>query len=296
MGRNRIVNREDASARYKAFATLSYLEDSESKAHIVNLIMSNIADYIVWSVHNRDESKEHRHCIFHLKSAMTISALSKRIGIPERFIQPCKKGDDLQDINALKKYLIHADTKSKREGKSAYPIESIVGPDEKDCREYVVKYLKNNQSKKHEDDKDILRIIEFIESMDSEITTKELTRWCCMNGLYSVQRRAGYIVRDILIEHNKAVEYYNSVAYRTSLSARISEAYTPKEINRRAVEEGLSWGNPLAQKRDIESGRIIEVPRDKYEKFYEKYSENPDSYDEDVKKMMKMINEIKNSA
>ena len=62
----------------------------------------------IWIRHDKDTTEEgglkkaHYHVVIKLKTACTISALSKKIGVGENMIEPVKKS-----LNSCLKYLIH---------------------------------------------------------------------------------------------------------------------------------------------------------------------------------------------
>lgn len=185
----------------------------------------------VYALHDKDTfedgspKKAHYHFEVRVPGGQSLSAFKKTIGV--------KYAEPLKSWEGYAVYLIHADEKSKAAGKYSYPVDILQGTMVEDAKRVIAKALGNKQKSKHEDDKGILQIIDFIESVDY-ISTAALVRWACQEGLYSVYRRSGRIIADILAEHNRSCEFtLKDTYYRMKLDEmerRVSAA--EKELER----------------------------------------------------------------
>lgn len=98
--------------RYRLFSLVLY-KDTDSYDFLE--VIKNIKGYHYYAYikHNNDKDdngilkKEHYHCILKLDNASTISALSKKIGIPENYIQ------NVRNERSMIRYLIHFDDEDK---------------------------------------------------------------------------------------------------------------------------------------------------------------------------------------
>lgn len=199
--------------RYINFLTLTYVEDRERIEHLSSLVMTGQFK-VCWIIHDKDvlkdgtPDKSHCHAVVHLNNAMTKSAFSQNFAIRERMIQPCRKGDEIEDLDSAFLYLIHADKKSRSEGKYQYNPSLIKGPMADYARERISKLLNKKKDGVQKEAESFLDIQCFIES-SMHLSMSELSRWCAQNGHWACFRRSSSIIRDILREHNS---YLDSIA------------------------------------------------------------------------------------
>ena len=103
--------------RYRNFMILFY---KTSNFYSYDDIIFNIHSfkYYAYIKHNpeEEEKEEHYHAFIHLDTACTISSLSKRIGIPQNYIQSVK------NVRGSCRYLTHIDY----EEKTQYSIDDVV--------------------------------------------------------------------------------------------------------------------------------------------------------------------------
>lgn len=91
--------------RYYNFTLVIYEDDKEFKNQMEEIQRTKES---IWIKHDQDVNedgdlkKPHYHVVLKLKTACTISALSKKLGVGEHMIEPVKKS-----LNACLKYLIH---------------------------------------------------------------------------------------------------------------------------------------------------------------------------------------------
>lgn len=93
------------SKRFRNFTIVIYEDDPNFSQQAFNLAQEGETIYIR---HDKDidedgnDKKPHYHYVLRLNNACTISALSKRLEVPENLIEPVKKS-----LNGCLKYLIH---------------------------------------------------------------------------------------------------------------------------------------------------------------------------------------------
>ena len=198
-----------------SFAMEWYLKD-DGFDDLINRLDEKKMLY-VYALHDKDKREDgslkdpHYHILVRVPGGMTLSAFKKNVDI--RYAEPLKSWE------GYCVYLIHADKDSKALGKYQYPIEVLNGNLKEEAVRIINKALGNNQKKRAEDDKGILEILDFIESVDY-LTTACLVRWCCQNNLYSVYRRSGRIVADLLSEHNRNCQFtLQDTIYQMKLEA-----------------------------------------------------------------------------
>lgn len=254
-----------------SFAFEHYHEDGGFEEILANLDDKGFP--YVYALHDKDiaddgnPKKPHYHIEVRVPGGMSLSAFKKNVGI--RYAEPLKSWE------GYTVYLLHADSESKSKGKYVYPDSILQGTMADEARKVINKALGNNQKKRGEDDKGILEILEFIESMDY-CTTACLVRWCCQNNLYSVYRRSGRIVADLLAEHNRNCQFtLQDTLYQMRLDAmekRMTAA--EKELER-------AWGDFEQRVTNPFTGKIIA---------------DEDVYIASIREMMKGLDEISKGA
>lgn len=222
-----------------AFTTLTYLEDKDWAMPFA------VAKYngfpYAYAIHDKDGGKVHCQSIIRVPNHKTISAFSKKFHVAPEHVQILSSWRDF----CL--YLIHADFDSMLEGKNLYPDSIISGSFADEVREVIRNHKEDNQGRSKEDDSQVLKIIEFIESMDY-VRTADVVRWCCLNGCYSNLRRSASILNNVIKEHNSnCTQRYQE----TLFNARIRE-YENRlerverlEHGRRIVKEVTGLDRPI---------------------------------------------------
>lgn len=254
-----------------SFAMEWYLEDAGFE-ELLSILDQKDMPY-VYALHNKDTDdngepkKSHYHIMVRVPGGMTLSAFKKNVGI--RYAEPLKSWE------GYCVYLIHADSESKSKGKYQYSVDILCGNLKEEAIRIINKALGGKQKKKSEDDRGILEILDFIESMDY-VTTACLVRWCCQNNLYSVYRRAGRIVADLLQEHNRNCQFtLQDTLYQMRLEAmekRLTVA--EKELERAYGDFEKRVTNPF-------TGMCIA---------------NEEEYTDSIKELMKNLKEIERGA
>lgn len=259
------------SDRPCSFAFEHYPEDGGVE-DVVARIESKGYPY-VYALHDKDMDEEgnpkkaHYHIEVRVPGGMSLSAFKKNIGI--RYAEPLKSWE------GYAVYLLHADNESKSKGKYVYQDSILKGTMVEEVRKVINKALGNNQKRKTEDDKGILEILEFIDSMDY-LTTACLVRWCCQNNLYSVYRRSGRIVADVLSEHNRNCQFtLQDTLYQMRLEAMEKRlTIAEKELERAYGDFETRVTNPF-------TGKCIS---------------NQEEYSKSIREMMKQLNEIERGS
>lgn len=127
--------------------------------------------------------KAHWHIMLQFENARHKSAVSKELGLDERFI------DETKSFNSFAKYLLHRGVSDKHQ----YSTDELFGS------------LKNSVLKKldkRSEDECVLAMLNLLDSIESVVTKTAFARMCVEAGLYSVYRRTGLMMRDYIEEHN----------------------------------------------------------------------------------------------
>ena len=243
----KLIRREGSGV---SFTTLTYLEDNDWAMPFA------VAKYngfpYAYAIHDKDEGKPHCQSIIRVPNHKTISAFSKKFHVAEQHVQILSSWRDF----CL--YLIHADFDSMLEGKNKYPDSIISGSMADDVREIIRNHKEDNTGKSKEDDINILKILDFIEGMDY-ITTKDVIRWCCLNGLYSNLRRSSGLIQSVIREHNEnATARYQETLFNARISQFESRLNRVEKLERgrRIVRDELGLERPVDIKLLKEIGEV----------------------------------------
>jgi len=165
--------------------------ENEEHMNILEYIEQNIDNY-AYILHDKDFNekgelkKPHYHVVLRFKNQLTVSALSKKLNLPENYIEFSKKSY----IYALR-YLIHIDD----EDKSQYDFSEVVGTTS--MLEILEKSINGDKSESEY----ILEIINLIDEM-GYIKIREFIVIICAKKLYSYYRRSAYTINLIINQHN----------------------------------------------------------------------------------------------
>lgn len=252
------------SGRFINWRTLSYPEDRERVEHLYSLVGNGYFN-VVWAIHDMDKQpdgtldKPHCHAVIHLPNSKTRSAFAQCFSIRERLCLPITKGDDVDSLDMALLYLIHADPKSRSQGKYQYPLSSIKGPWASFVKSRIQSLLSSSDSVVKEADS-FLCIQSYIES-NLYMTMSEVARWCASHGHWAAFRRCSGIIRDIIREHNdylRQIDYKNqidSIGDRVQQGRDIEALYEAVGIRTLRALDGMleSAGRPsLKLKRQIQ--------------------------------------------
>ena len=185
-----------------------YEDDKDFDTQMFNLLQENEVIYIR---HDKDvteegeEKKPHYHFVIKLKTACTLSALSKRLGIAENMIEPIKKS-----FNGSLKYLIHF----KDDNKYNYDMDDVKSNSEK-----LLKRFKELVSDEIPGGDHVMSIQDYIDSQTDYIKMRDLGRYANSIGVWNYFMRYYQYIRDIVSEHNGEIsakkynidsDFYNS--------------------------------------------------------------------------------------
>lgn len=216
---------------------------------------------------NGEVKKSHYHTLVRTGNDMTISAFCKNTGLDSRWVR------ERNNWQETARYMVHESDSAKEEGKIVFPLESLQGNLVEKAKKYILK--KRNKKPKCDDDKGIIQILDYIETFDY-LTTQALVRWCCQEGLYSVYRRAGRIISDCLVEHNRNCQFtLQDTLYQMRLEQmekRMTEA--EKELEK-------VYGDFWSKQENPFNGRVIDKDVE---------------FTKSVKDMMKKIKEIEEAS
>lgn len=230
-------------SRHVNYLTLTYVEDRERVEHLASMLLK-CQQRVCWIIHDKDTLKDgtpdkpHCHCVIHLDYAMSVTAFSQNFAIRDRMVRPCKKGDEIEDLDGALLYLIHADRKSRSEGKFQYNPSLIRGPMASYARERIVELFNRSKDSHQKEADSFLEIQCFIES-SLHLSMTELSRWAAQNGHWACFRRSSSIIRDILREHNDYLAQLAIVKerqeYETQLRINNDKDVLYKELGVRAL-------------------------------------------------------------
>lgn len=201
---NKIKNK-----RYYSFNIVIYEDDERFDNQYASLIT---LDETIWIRHDQDLTddgelkKPHYHFLSRLKTACTISALSKKIDVDEHMIEPVKKS-----FNGSLKYLIHFGYNDKYQ----YEYSQVQSNSERLKRKFEDLVIKEVP----EVDK-VIEIQDFIDSHEDYIDISILTRYVQKINKWDAYRRNYSIFRDLVNSHNAKVnakKYHIDDPYFTCL-------------------------------------------------------------------------------
>lgn len=159
---------------------------SDSESYNCELVIDSIRGYFdkyAYILHNRDccddgtLKKSHVHWVGSLKYGVDISTISNKLGVPVNMIEYCN------DWKKANRYLIH----DGWENKTQY-----------DAQEVFSNYNFVNYLSPKERSEQVFMIISTMEQ--SDMSLRQLVRWCCDNGCWSEFYRAYPIFKDIRFE------------------------------------------------------------------------------------------------
>ena len=168
-----------------------YEDDENFDNQMFNLQQESEVIYIR---HDKDvteegeEKKPHYHFVIKLKTACTISALSKRVGVAENMIEPIKKS-----FNGSLKYLIHF----KDDNKYNYDVDEVKSNSDK-----LMKRFKELVADEVPGGDHVMTIQDYIDSQCDYIKMRDLGRYANSIGVWNYFMRYYSYIRDIVSEHN----------------------------------------------------------------------------------------------
>lgn len=139
--------------------------------------------------------KPHYHVLLQFRSAKWASALSEELGLEANLILGCP--DDTQPVqtfDGMARYFLHLDHPDK----TLYEFDKLEGT--------LVDKAEGACIGKETESERVLRLLELLERQKRILTMREFVKLVCQAGLYSDCRRAGYLMKTMLDEHNVEVQ------------------------------------------------------------------------------------------
>lgn len=171
-----------------------YEDDSKFKTQFDALL--ELKD-VIYIKHDQDVSddgepkKPHYHFVIKLKTACTISALSKKIDVAENMIEPIKKS-----FNGSLKYLIHF----KDDNKYNYDADDVKSNSEK-----LLKRFKELVQDEIPGGDHVMSIQDYIDIQTDYVKMRDLGRYANSIGVWNYFMRYYAYIRDIVNEHNAEI-------------------------------------------------------------------------------------------
>lgn len=154
-----MIDEQIKEDRFRNFMILLY---DESKHYILDDVLFVLKGfkYYAYIKHQpeTEEKQAHYHVFLHLDNACTIKSISKRLGVPENFVQPVKS------VRSSCRYLTHIDYDDKIQ----YSLDDVII-----SKLFERKFKKNFEDIKTEEDI-ILDIYSFIDNLQLETYSRSL--------------------------------------------------------------------------------------------------------------------------
>lgn len=139
--------------------------------------------------------KPHYHVMLQFRSAKWASALADELGLEANLICGCAgKTQPVQTFDGMARYFLHLDHPDK----TPYEFEMLEGN--------LVDKAEGACIGKETESERVLRLLDLLEKQKRILTMKEFVKLVCQAGLYSDCRRAGYLMKTMLDEHNVEVQ------------------------------------------------------------------------------------------
>lgn len=181
----------------KTFIGELYEDDPSMQYAIEYLKTGAFSCCYIWHDKDVNESglpkKKHLHFVLKYPCKTNISVIAKLLQIADNYIDTCNN-----ETKSLL-YLIHRGYEDKYQ----YDPEEVKGNGALYTRFTT---LVEDES---EDDR-IMRILKLLEGVDHVITMTEFVKMCCEAGVYSELRRGGYLLAQVVKEHNDKYIYGNT--------------------------------------------------------------------------------------
>lgn len=136
------------------------------------------------------KKEPHYHCIVQFKHPRYLSAVSTALGVEPNLFRKLEKFD------SYARYMTHMDDPDKAQ----YDYQMFEGPLRDKAEGAIIG--------KEDECERVLRILDLLDSIESVLTMKQFVRIICQAGLYADCRRAGYLMKSMLDEHNREVEMH----------------------------------------------------------------------------------------
>lgn len=129
----------------------------------------------------------HWHCIIKFRTQRYLSAVAAELDVEANLFRDCKNFD------GYARYMLHLDDPDKHQ----YEFKDMVGS----LKDLAEKACIGTETV----DEQFLRCMELLDSFGCEVTMRQFATACAKAGLYSVCRGSGYLMAQIIKEHNREV-------------------------------------------------------------------------------------------
>ena len=187
----------------KTFQLILYL-DNPDHMEIINTLEQSDLEY-TYIIHDKDVSmrtgellKPHIHVLIRYSGQRSTKAVADDFGLPENMIEK------VHDYIGSLLYLVHA----KNTDKYQYPESDVKGS------AMGLSAFKNAislyRNKEISEDEKIMEIVNLISNWKGKIRYRELIIECCNRGRYAELRRGAYLIKELVYEHNEALEAHKT--------------------------------------------------------------------------------------
>lgn len=131
----------------------------------------------------------HWHCVVKFRTQRYLSAVAAELDIEPNLFRDCK------NFEGYARYMLHLDDPDKHQYEFKDMVGSLKDLAEKACigQETV--------------DEQFLRCMELLDSFGCEVSMRQFATACAKAGLYAVCRGSGYLMAQIIKEHNREVRF-----------------------------------------------------------------------------------------
>lgn len=151
-------------------------------------------------LHDEDTDQEgapkgaHYHCIVKFRQPRWLSAVSEELGVEPNLFRDCKSFD------GYSRYMLHLDNPEKKQ----YDFEQMEG----NLKDLAEKACIGEETESER----VLRLLDLLDQQTQVLTMRQFVGLVCKAGLYADCRRAGYLMKQMLDEHNVEVQMHESYA------------------------------------------------------------------------------------
>lgn len=172
------------------YVCILYPEDNENHAAAIAKMEASAFPFVMMH-HNDDyyedgqEKKHHTHVLMKFKNQRYITAVSKQLGIELHLLRK------LESFEGYVRYMTHQDHPDRAQ----YLPDMFQGTLKKEALAALSETETENERVK--------RLLDLLDSYECVIELRTWIRIVCENGLYADCRRAGYLMKAMLEEHNR---------------------------------------------------------------------------------------------
>lgn len=176
----------------RTYSFLLYPDTNDKHAKALALLRQGY-NYLVIR-HDEDTTEEgapkgaHFHCILKFRQPRWLSAVSEELGVEPNLFRDCKSFD------GYARYMLHLDNPEKVQ----YDFDKLEGT----LKDLAEKACIGEETESER----VLRILELLDNERRILTMRQFVTIVCKAGLYADCRRAGYLMKQMLDEHNVEVQ------------------------------------------------------------------------------------------